>query len=62
MNTLNKPDIREKMIEFYNQFYTSDNISVCIASSKNIDELKKIVTDTFGLIPKTESKYKLNLN
>ena len=50
LNTLNKPDIRDKMIEFYNKYYTSDNISVCIASSKPISELYNIITDTFGSI------------
>jgi insulysin len=49
-NTLNKPDIRNALIEFYNKYYISENISICIASSKSINEMKKIVTDTFGNI------------
>lgn len=57
LNTLNKPDIRDKMIDFYKKYYTSDNISVCIASSKPIDELEKIVVNTFGSIPKTIKEF-----
>jgi len=50
LNTLNKIDIREKMIEFYENFYNPDNISVCISSSKSINELYDIINKTFGNI------------
>jgi insulysin len=52
LNTLNKPNIREKVIEFYNKYYTSENISICIASSKSHTELFKIIDTTFGKIKK----------
>lgn len=61
-NTLNHSDIRDKMVEFYNNHYTTDNISICIASSKNIDELKKIIDDTFGNIKKSFCKNRMKLN
>jgi secreted Zn-dependent insulinase-like peptidase len=48
--TLNKKDIREKVINFYNEFYTSNNISICVMSSKNTDELFNILDKTFGQI------------
>ena len=50
LNTLNKPNIRDKVIEFYNKYYTSNNISICIASSKSHKELFEIIDKTFGKI------------
>ncbi len=55
-NTLKKKDILEKLKEFYNNYYTTDNISICIASSKSIDKLYKIVENTFGNIKESKSK------
>ena len=52
INTLNKSDIRDKVIEFYNKYYTSNNISICIGSSKEFDELFNIINTTFGQIKK----------
>ena len=60
-NTLNKKNIREKLIEFYKYFYNNKNISICIASSKSFDELKDIITNTFGNI-NNESNYILTIN
>ena len=51
--TLNKKDIHKKMLDFYNKYYVSNNISVCIASNYNIDKLYKIVNNSFGLIKKS---------
>ena len=50
LNTLNKPDIRNNLIEFYNKYYISENISICIISSISINEIFKIILNTFGLI------------
>ena len=52
--TLYKKDIRDKVIEFYNKFYTSNNISICIASAQDNDKLLPMVTKTFGQIKKYE--------
>ena len=61
--TLYKPDIRDKVIEFYNKFYTSNNISICIASSKDKYELLTIINKTFGQIKKyTKENNKLVLS
>jgi secreted Zn-dependent insulinase-like peptidase len=54
LQTLNKPDIREVMIDFFKKYYTSDNISICIASSINIKEQIRIITNTFGNIKETK--------
>ena len=62
LNTLDKEDIRDKLIDFYNKYYTTDNISICIASSKSIIELKEILDKTFGIIKKSECINKLLLN
>ena len=50
--TLDKPDIREKMIEFYKKHYISGNISICIASSINSTKIKTMLDGTFGHIQK----------
>ncbi len=57
LNTLNKPDIREKVIEFYKNNYIPENISICVASSKDIKQIEKMISDTFGNI-KPSSKHK----
>jgi insulysin len=58
--TMNKDTIREAMIEFYNQFYVSENISVCIVSNINIKNQKKLLKSTFGNIP-TKLKKKITI-
>ena len=62
LNTLDKKDIRDKLIEFYTKFYTTDNISICIASSKSFDELKNIIDSTFGMIKESKCSNRLKLN
>ena len=52
LDTLDKPDIREKMIEFYNKYYTSNNIVITIISSKSIDFMEKIIIEKFSIIKK----------
>jgi insulysin len=51
LDTLKKDNIRDVLIDFYNKYYISNNISVCIASSKSLIDLKKIVIDKFSQIP-----------
>ena len=51
LETLNKNDLRNKMIEFYNNYYVSNNISICIASSKFIDDLYSLIKTYFEIIP-----------
>jgi insulysin len=55
LDTLNKPDIRKDMIEFYNKYYTPDNISICICSSIPIKEQTNIINKTFNHIKKNNS-------
>lgn len=62
LKTLDKVDIRIKLREFYDKYYTSNNISICIASSKSFDELLKIIKDTFGEIKKNTCENKFDFN
>ena len=43
LTTLNKPEIRNELIKFFNKYYSSDNMTACFISNMEIDELKKIV-------------------
>jgi insulysin len=49
--TLEQKDIHTKMIDFYKKYYTSNNISICIASNKKISEQLDIVKKYYGKIP-----------
>jgi insulysin len=53
LNSLQKPDIREQVIKFYKQYYTTNNISISIASSKPTKQIYEIIKKTFGHISKT---------
>lgn len=59
--TLNKEDIYEKMVDFYKKYYHANNISVCIASNKSINELYTIVNKYYGNIEKSNINNKLTL-
>lgn len=55
-NTLKKESVRREMIDFYNDYYKSSNISICVASSLNHNEVKNIIDTTFGNIEKEQGK------
>ena len=59
LNTLNKPDIREKVIKFYEKYYIPENISICIGSSQPVEEIEKMIVDTFGHIHPSTKHNKL---
>ena len=48
--TLKKDDIRDRLIEFYEKYYVSENISICIVSAKSIEEQMNIL-NSFSFIP-----------
>ena len=61
--TLDKKNIREELIKFYNKHYISSNISICIASALSLKDQEKIIYDTFGLIDSNkENNYNIKLN
>ena len=51
--TLNKKDIYDKMVFFYKKYYNANNLSICIASNKSIEDLYEISKKYFGNIPKS---------
>ena len=56
LKTLNITNIKNLIIEFYNNYYTTDNISICIISSLSKDIVFATLLDTFGKIKKTIKK------
>ena len=50
LDTLNKPDIREKMIEFYKKYYIVQNISICVATNIDANKVHDKLNSTFGKI------------
>jgi insulysin len=50
--TLNKKETRDEMIKFFNKYYCSDNITITVLSPNNINDIEKIIKNTFGNIPK----------
>ena len=61
LETLNKPNIKDLLLDFYNKYYNSDNISICIASSLSINKMYEIINNSFGHIEKKISE-KIQIN
>ena len=55
LETLKKDNIREKLIEFYKKYYTSEMMGLCIYSNKNRDELINLVEKYFNDVHKIEN-------
>ena len=53
--TLGHPDIRDRIISFYKQYYSSDIMHLVVYSKKPVNELVKLVEDLFGSIRKIEN-------
>jgi len=70
LNTLNKYNISSIMINFYNKYYIPNNISICIMSNLEINEMYNIINKTFNniinknlkLMLRTASPNKINHN
>lgn len=61
IQSLSKEGLRNKMIEFWNDYYVSDNINICVISNLEIKEQQTLLKNTFGYIPKkTGLRFKLN--
>ena len=52
LDTLNKKGVRDKMIEFYYNYYCSENISISIISPMKVKKLQEIVIKYFSLVQK----------
>jgi insulysin len=61
LKTLNKPGIRDELINFHKKYYTNKNLSICVASSKNHIYIKQILNKSFGQI-EDKKQHKLIIN
>ena len=50
LETLKIENIREKIIEFYNEYYNPENMSLTVISNLSIEKLNSIIIDNFSLI------------
>ena len=53
--TLNHPDIRDRLLKMYNKYYSSEIMNLIIYSKLPMTNLIKIVDDLFILVPKREN-------
>ena len=59
LETLSKDGLREALLDFFDKYYTSDNISVCIGSSIDSKKILEYINKTFGLIKNKKNSVKL---
>jgi len=59
LETLQKPEIRDKVIEFYNKYYDPKIMALCIFSNKTIEELKNMVIKYFTKIKNNPNFHKI---
>ena len=50
-DTLNKPRIREEMINFYEKYYCSNNIKLSIISPDHLDKTEEMIKRIFNKVP-----------
>ena len=48
--TLQKPNVRDVLIEFYNKYYSSNIMKLVIYDNKSIEDSEKYVTELFSLV------------
>ena len=56
LKTLNKPNIRNALIDFHKKYYSASLMSLCILNKKSIEELETIVNEVFNKIPNFDVK------
>ena len=54
IKTLSLPDIRDRLLVYYKNYYSSDIMSLCIYNNKSLEDQLKMVENLFSLIPKIE--------
>lgn len=57
LQTLNKPNIRDALLDFHNKYYSSNLMSLVMLSPKPLEEMEKITDDLF-----TQVEYNQNIN
>ena len=53
--TLNHPDIRDRLLKMYNKYYTSEIMNLVMYSKLPMDNLIKLCEDLFSKVPKREN-------
>lgn len=61
LETLNKKDIRQKMLKFYKKYYVPENISICIISDYDISKIENITKKYFENYKNNKNPPKLKL-
>jgi len=56
VNTLQKPDVRDQLIEFHKKYYSPSIMGLVLISNLTIEALEKIVDNLFSCIPKFDVK------
>ena len=51
-STLNIPNVREIVMDFYNTYYSSDLMKLVVVGKQTLDELENSVTTMFSAVPK----------
>jgi secreted Zn-dependent insulinase-like peptidase len=59
LETLQKPEIRDKAIEFFKKYYDPKILSLCVFSNKTIEELKNLVIKYFSKIQNIQNFQKI---
>ena len=55
LKTLSIPNIRDRLLEYYKKYYTSEIMNLCIYNNKSLDEQLKLVESLFTLVPKIDN-------
>ena len=53
--TLNHPDIRERLLKMYNKYYSSEIMNLIIYSKLPLNNLTKLTEELFTLVPKRDN-------
>ena len=53
--TLNHPDIRERLLKMYKKYYSSEIMTLCLYSNMSLDEMIKLIEKLFKDVPKREN-------
>lgn len=56
IETLNVPDIRDKVVDFFDKYYSANNMYLCVLGKESVNELTRMVTDIFSSIKNNEVK------
>lgn len=60
LETLNKENVRDAMIQFYNKYYRSSNITISVVSNLDLDICEEYLINSFSNIPNKSVEIKYN--